>query len=63
MDHATIATFRELLRQQDDGALQAMLAAGETRMRALDQLIRALIDEIARRQQPPTPRSQSPSAN
>ena len=63
MDHATIATFRELLRQQDDSALHAMLAASQTRMRELDQLIHALIDEIARRQQPSTPQPHFPSAN
>ncbi|AHE53436.1 hypothetical protein [Sphingomonas sanxanigenens] len=63
MDPATIATFRELLRQQDDGALHAMLAAGEARMRELDQLIHALIDEIARRQQPPPSPPHFPSSN
>lgn len=63
MDHVTIATFRELLRQQDDIALHAMLAAGETRMRELDQLIQALVDEIARRRQPPVPQPNFPWAN
>ena len=50
MNQATISTFRSLLRNQDDSALNAMLTAGEVRFRELDLLVEALVDEIARRE-------------